>query len=145
MAARVLGGAGLDVLVLEARERVGGRTLTERLDAPGAFIDHGGQWVSPGQDRIVALAGELGVDLFPSWDAGEMVLWRDGRRHVADGLFLPEDGDAPAETGRAATELAAMAAAVPVEAPWLAPRAREWDAQRLHDWLATEVGSPRAR
>ena len=143
--ARILDAAGLGVLVLEARDRVGGRTLTERLDAEGAFIDHGGQWISPGQDRIVALARELGVELFPSWGDGDMVLWRDGRRRTAEGLFLPEDGDAPAEAERAAGELATMAETVPADAPWRAPRAREWDAQRLHDWLAAGVASRRAR
>lgn len=96
-AARALLAAGADVLVLEGRGRVGGRTLTEGLEAEGAFIDHGGQWVSPGQERIVGLAGELGVGLFPSWDEGDLVLWREGRRHVSDGLFLPGDGDAPDE------------------------------------------------
>jgi monoamine oxidase len=65
LAARTLEQAGVDVLVLEAQDRVGGRTLTAHLDQ-ATFIDDGGQWVSPNQDRIVALAAELGVKLFPS-------------------------------------------------------------------------------
>lgn len=131
--------------MLEAQERVGGRTLTARLDGEGAVVDDGGQWVSPGQDRIVGLAAELGVELFESWDAGDMVLWRDGRREVADGLFLPADGDAAAQAQQAAKALAAMAASVPVQAPWSTPDADAWDRLRLHDWLADNVASPRAR
>jgi monoamine oxidase len=144
LTARTLTAAGADVLVLEAQERVGGRTLTAHLDAT-TFIDDGGQWVSPNQDRIVALAAELGVELFPSWSEGKMLLVRDGRRIVADGLFVNADGDAPAEAKRAAEELEAMAGSVPVEAPWTAERAREWDAERLHEWLAANVTSGRAR
>jgi monoamine oxidase len=144
LAARLLDRGGVDVLVLEAQERVGGRTLTAHLD-DSVFIDHGGQWVSPNQGRIVALASELGVELFPSWDEGKMVLVRDGERHVSDGLFLPEDGHAARDAAAAAKELAAMAGSVPVDAPWKAARAGEWDAQRLHEWLAERVASERAR
>src|SRR5215475_15773303 len=64
--ALLLEAQGLDVLVVEAQDRLGGRTLTVQLDQ-GTFIDHGGQWVSPGQPRMVSLARELGVRLFNSW------------------------------------------------------------------------------
>src|SRR6516225_3808054 len=64
-AARLLAAAGVDVLVLEAQSRVGGRTLTGHF-GDGTFVDDGGQWVSPGQDCIVGLAEELGVGLFPA-------------------------------------------------------------------------------
>src|SRR6516225_1765758 len=59
-AAHLLDRDGIDVLVLEAQDRVGGRTLTAHLD-DSAFIDDGGQWVSPNQGRIDALASELNV------------------------------------------------------------------------------------
>ena len=72
-------------------------SLTTHLD-DCAFIDDGGQWVSPNQGRILALASELDVQLFPSWGEGKMILVRNGERHVSDGLFLPQDRDAaPAE------------------------------------------------
>ena len=79
--------------MLEAQHRVGGRTLTAHLDE-SVFIDDGGQWVSPNQGRIVALASELNVELFPSWGQGKMVLVREGERHVSDDLFLPANGEA---------------------------------------------------
>jgi monoamine oxidase len=133
-AARALLAAGADVLVLEGRGRVGGRTLTEGLEAEGAFIDHGGQWVSPGQERIVGLAGELGVGLFPSWDEGDLVLWREGRRQVSDGLFLPGGGDAPDEAAPTARGRAPCRAA---SLPPLAPRR-----QRTRTVLVTTAGFP---
>jgi monoamine oxidase len=61
--------AGAEVVVLEARERVGGRTLTLPA-ADGTPIDHGGQWIGPTQDRIAALAARLGVTTYPSYERG---------------------------------------------------------------------------
>src|SRR5262245_7758527 len=119
LAARLLDRDGIDVLVLEAQDRVGGRTFTAHLD-DSAFIDDGGQWVSPNQGRIDALASELSVELFPSWAQGKMVLIRNGTRHVSDGLFLPEDGHAAGEATAAAKELAAMAESVSIDDPWRA-------------------------
>src|SRR5215813_8144280 len=92
-AARLLAAAGVDVLVLEAQSRVGGRTLTGHF-GDGTFVDDGGQWVSPDQDCIVGLAEELGVGLFPSWSEGATVCWRAGERIVSNDGFLPQDGDA---------------------------------------------------
>jgi monoamine oxidase len=144
IAARDLERVGIDVLVLEAQDRVGGRTLTSHVDKT-TFIDEGGQWVSPNQDRIVTLAGELGVELFPSWNEGRMVLVRDGKRILSDGLFLDGEDDAGAEATLAAKQLAAMAESVPIDAPWSASKASDWDAWPLHDWLAANVISTRAR
>ncbi|MQA74053.1 MAG: FAD-dependent oxidoreductase [Solirubrobacterales bacterium] len=143
-AARELLARGTEPLVLEGRERVGGRTLTEQL-GNGAFVDHGGQWVSPGQGEIVALARELGVDLFASWDAGATVHWRSGERSIAPGLFGADEDGALADLRDTAKRLTEMAAELPEAAPWAAPRATEWDAITLHRWLSENVESMRAR
>src|SRR5262245_49681680 len=74
-AARALAEVNVDVLVVEAQDRVGGRTLTVHRD--GTFIDHGGQWGSAGQDRLMALANELGVALFDTWHDGLTVDWNN--------------------------------------------------------------------
>ena len=143
-AARLLTAAGADVLVLEAQANVGGRTLTGHF-GDGTFVDDGGQWVSPGQDCIVNLAEELGVRLFPSWSEGATVHWRGGARTVSNEIFMPEDGSALTAARTAALALAGMAETVPPEAPWMAPRAVEWDATTLHAWLAAHVHSEPAR
>jgi hypothetical protein len=66
VAATQLNQQGVDVIVLEARNRVGGRLLTEFPipDMPGVFIDHGGQWISPNQPNLTALANKLNVPMF---------------------------------------------------------------------------------
>ena len=76
--ARDAAAAGLDVLVVEARDRVGGRLLNAPLPgADGEIVEAGGQWVGPGQDRIAALITDLGLATFPTYDTGEI-----GRAHV---------------------------------------------------------------
>jgi monoamine oxidase len=92
VAARDLVAAGLSVLLLEARDRVGGRILNHTL-ANGAVVEVGGQWVGPTQDRVLALAEELGVGLFPTYVEGEHFLAVGGNveRYGGDDFALPED------------------------------------------------------
>src|ERR671920_2466316 len=94
-AARDLLAAGLSVLVLEARNRVGGRLLNHTLEG-GAVVELGGQWVGPTQDRVLALAEELGVGLFPTYIEGEHFLAIDGNveRYAGEDFALPEDASA---------------------------------------------------
>lgn len=85
VAARELIRRGLDVLVLEARDRVGGRLLNARL--PGGLpIEVGGQWVGPGQNRVLALIRELGLKTFPTFDDGLRIAeLGTARSNTADG------------------------------------------------------------
>jgi monoamine oxidase len=76
-AATALRAAGASVAILEARDRVGGRTWTREIGA--ARFDLGGQWVGPGQDRLLGLAARLGVATFPTYADGAKIL-DDGRR-----------------------------------------------------------------
>src|SRR5262249_6469606 len=111
-AARTLTQAGLDVLVLEARTRVGGRVFTEPLSS-GASIDHGGQGISPGQDRIAARGGERGGAVFPSWDGGLTVHWERGVRSTGRGMFPPGREGAEAAVREGARALNDLAGALP--------------------------------
>src|ERR687889_87517 len=94
IAARDLLAANVSVLVLEARERVGGRLLNHTL-ANGSVVEVGGQWVGPTQDRVLALAEELGVGLFPTYTEGEHFLALDGEVKRFGGGDFPLPGDAP--------------------------------------------------
>jgi monoamine oxidase len=144
-AARRLVDAGAEVVVLEARDRVGGRTLTLPA-ADGTPIDHGGQWIGPTQHRIAALAERFGVTTYPSYERGMHTEFREGRALRYDGP-MPGDND-PASAvamGQAIRELDAMAATVPLEAPWTAPQALAWDSQTVETWLQARVPAGQAR
>ncbi|MFC0533973.1 flavin monoamine oxidase family protein [Phytohabitans kaempferiae] len=123
MAARALSASGRSVRVLEARDRVGGRTWT-RTAASGVPIDFGGQWIGPSQERVTALAAELGIETFPTYAAGSTQY-----------SILETSQVERADARAAMDELDRMAAQVPVEAPWEADEASAWDGQTLQSWL----------
>jgi monoamine oxidase len=139
-AARTLAGSGATVVVLEARDRVGGRTLDQHL-ADGSTVELGGQWVGPTQDHILALLDELGLATHPTHDDGaDLALLGPGRgpkRFTGKTFGLPPH--ALADVGLAQYRLERMAAEVPLEAPWNAPKAARWDAQTVETWLRRNV------
>src|SRR5918992_5759824 len=119
IAARDLLAANVSVLVLEARDRVGGRLLNHTL-ANGSVVEVGGQWVGPTQDRVLTLAEELGVGLFPTYIEGDHFLAVEGavKRYGGDDFALPED--ALADVAETQQRLQEMAHTVPLDEPWRA-------------------------
>ncbi|XP_053331947.1 amine oxidase [flavin-containing] A isoform X2 [Clarias gariepinus] len=65
----------LRVLVLEAKGRVGGRTLTLSLPASNGLDswDLGGQWVGRSQTHVMDLIQELGLEVYPQFTKGKKV------------------------------------------------------------------------
>jgi monoamine oxidase len=144
-AARSARAAGASVVVLEARDRVGGRTLNEPLDGDGKVVEVGGQWVGPTQTRLLALAAELGVGTFPTHTAGENVIaWRGALRRYRG--TIPRINPAVlVDVQQAQARLDAMARRVPAEAPWAAARAAAWDGTTFGTWLRRNVATSGAR
>jgi monoamine oxidase len=137
-AAREVVRAGRSALVLEARNRVGGRTLNHSLGG-GKVIEVGGEWVGPTQDRILALANDLGVPTFKTYNEGNYIYYRNGAKipYSANtpvlGAVPPDPTGAP-EAGAALAQLDSMASSVPREAPWEAAQAADWDGQTFETW-----------
>ncbi len=146
-AARAIAAAGRSVVVLEARDRVGGRVHS--IPAPGGqWFDVGGQWVGPTQDRLLALTREVGIKTFKTYNTGENVYLRDGvrTRYATNGPLgaIPTDAGAP-EAGAAIVALNDMAQSVPRVAPWKAGRAAEWDSMTFATWRDANVATPAGR
>ncbi|MDP9907607.1 MULTISPECIES: NAD(P)/FAD-dependent oxidoreductase [Arthrobacter] len=133
-AARELKKAGLSVAVLEARDRVGGRTWTDTID--GAMLEIGGQWVSPDQTALMGLLDELGLKMYARYRDGESVyLAPDGSRTRYTGASFPVSETTAAEMDKLTAILDGLAAEIGPEEPWAHPKARELDTISFHHWL----------
>ena len=132
-AARAVSAAGQDVLVVEARDRVGGRVETATVD--GVTMDLGGTWIGPTQDRIAGLVADLGIETFPTYDEGHDLLLLGQRTKRFKGRVPPVNPLSLADIGRAQAALDRMARTVPLDAPWRAKHAGSWDSQTFESWV----------
>jgi len=128
--ARDLQAAGCESFaVLEARDRVGGRTLNHDL-GNGVISEAGGQWIGPGQTSIADLARQLDVATFPTYYKGKAV-------YLMDEVNIQEDlSDGPNSNTEVVAKLNKLAEGVPSKAPWKAKDAAELDKLSVGQWLA---------
>jgi monoamine oxidase len=133
-AARRLSQAGTSVVVFEARDRIGGRIWTQRL-AGGSPVDRGGAWLAPHHDAIFGLAREVGVSTYKTWVKGAHLLIGEGRTRRYTGLIPKISPLAVVTIALAQARLDRMAKKVPLEAPWNAQRANEWDERSIASYL----------
>jgi monoamine oxidase len=143
-AARGLSGTGRSVLVVEARDRVGGRTLNMPI-GDGQISEIGGQWVGPGQDRVLALIDELGLETFPTYHDGRNLLQLGGKRRRYKGTIPRLSPLVLLDVDRARRRLHRLSETVPPEAPWTAPDAAALDATTVAAWLRRSVSTRKAR
>jgi monoamine oxidase len=143
-AARELVAARRNVLVIEARDRVGGRTLNASIGA-GRVVEMGGQWVGPSQDRLLALAGELEIETFPTYHEGRNLLELRGKLRRYRGTIPRLAPHVLLDIGRARRRLRRAARRVPADAPWNAPKAADLDSQTLASWVRKAARTKKAR
>ena len=143
-AARDLVAAGRSVLVLEARDRVGGRVVSQGI-GDGKIVEMGGEYAGPTQDRVYALAADLGVTTFPTYDTGRKVLHFNGKRATYGGTIPRISPFVLFDIGLAQARLEALARKVPAEAPWTAPGAEKLDGQTFQTWMRRNGVSKSAR
>jgi monoamine oxidase len=143
-AASDLAHAGHSVVVLEARDRVGGRTLNHPV-GKGEVVEVGGQWVGPGQTRILARAKSLGIRTFKTYTKGAQVFEYLGQQTHFTGLIPPLPGPDAAEFGTLLSTVVALQSTVPLDKPWTAPDALALDGQTLETWKLANSSTPGAR
>lgn len=146
-AARTLQAAGRSVLVLEARDRVGGRTEGGVLG--GHPVELGGTWIGEGHSAMYGLVDELGLGTFPTWnDEGTLVLDLGGKQS----RLAPTKGATPRLNPIALADLAQglmryerLARSVDPARPWEHPKAEVLDGQTYETWVRRNLRTPSGR
>lgn len=143
-AARELKAAGRSVVLLEARERVGGRLCGYSL-GDGKVVDLGGEYFGDKSTAIAETAASVGVKRFASHDEGERITYYRGRRVHYTGLAPRVSPLVLADFAQAIVRIERLVRTIPVDRPWDAPRAREWDSQTFWGWCRRNIASEGAR
>jgi monoamine oxidase len=148
-AARQLKTAGRSVIVVEARDRVGGRTYSLPLGVPGAtdVANMGATFVGPTQTAVLAMMSELGIGKFPVYNTGSLLWYENGTATPYTGTVPPaSDPIAVIQLGTISIpQVNAMAKTVPAAAPWTAPNAAEWDSMTVQTWGEQNIVSAEGR
>ncbi len=139
-AARALRRAGRSVLVLEADDRVGGRTKAGRV--AGETVDMGGQWVGPTQTRLLALAEEIGVPTYDQFTTGGNIIDIGGGQQTYKGEIPMLDPSIMAEFADVMGRLEGLAKQTPTPRAWESADAAKWDSQTVESWLQSNIRSP---
>ncbi|GAA1935614.1 NAD(P)/FAD-dependent oxidoreductase [Microbacterium aoyamense] len=143
-AANDLKKAGLSVVVLEARDRVGGRLWTDVID--GAMLEIGGQWISPDQEALKETVEELGLETFSRYREGDSVYVNaDGQLTRFTGDIFPTGPETEAEIERLIEILDALVAEIDPDKPWEHPDAEALDRISFEAWIAEQTDDQEAR
>tara|TARA_R110000868_G_scaffold102524_6_gene282382 strand:+ start:11016 stop:12377 length:1362 start_codon:yes stop_codon:yes gene_type:complete len=127
-----------DVVLLEARDRVGGRALGHSF-TNGDTADLGGQWVGPGQDRLYALIEQLGMTTYPLWDEGDRLVLSGEKLRRYTGTIPKLAPHVLINVHLMMTRFDAMAAQLDPARPWAHSKAKEWDHQTVGQWMSKQA------
>lgn len=137
MAARSLVRSGKRVVVLEARDCVGGRVRAGKL--AGYPIDTGGMWVGPTQTRLLETIKEYGLHTTPQFEEGKGIVELAGKRTLADREGAGFNAETQSEYDRVIRDLNRLSAQIPLDAPWTMPQAEEFDDITVEDWFDSKT------
>ena len=144
-AARILRSQGKNVLVLEARDRVGGRTKQGQI--AGLDIDLGGMWLAPSQNRLVSLADIVGCTTYPTFLEGKSVVSMAGKSGLVAGENFTEifTFHEKIQIQWFYKKINTLLSRIDPSSPWQGELARKLDSMSVEVWLLKAVNSERLR
>ncbi|XP_071955123.1 amine oxidase [flavin-containing]-like [Antedon mediterranea] len=144
-AANYLKDNGCHVTLLEAQDRVGGRTLTLR-DPSVEYVDLGGAYIGPTQDRILRVANGVGVNTYPIKDDQKSVWLQNGSRYEFDG-FMPKFWNPLIwlDVNSIIREIDRIGKTIPLDKPWDCPNAEQLDNMTWREWVNKQAWTSTAR
>ncbi|MFM8912423.1 MAG: flavin monoamine oxidase family protein, partial [Flammeovirgaceae bacterium] len=142
-AARTLARAGKKILVLEAQDRVGGRTWSQQV-GKNDFLDLGGQWIGKGHDSMYKLVAEAGLKTFPTYTEGKNIMRINGENDTYKGDHPPLGLFALLAAQSGSNKFDRKSSKILLEKPWLSENAIEMDQQSLGSWIDENLSNKKA-
>ena len=143
-AAKKLYAAGKNFIVVEARDRIGGRTLTEKV-ASGATLEMGAKWIGPTQHKVWEWVKETQTETYETYDEGKNILSFRQKISTYTGVIPKIDPLSLIDLGMAISKINKLANQIPVESPWSHPNAKEFDEITLATWIQKNIKTYKAR
>ncbi len=143
-AARQLSKAGKKILVVEAQDRVGGRTWSRAIGDTD-FIDIGGQWIGKGHNRMYELVAEAGLQTFPTYAKGTNILRLENSNKRYTGDVPPLGIISLLQTQRGLNQFDRMASKILLETPWTSKDAAYLDSISVGQWMEETLSNEKAR
>ncbi len=143
-AAKKLHGLNRDFLVVEARERIGGRTLTETFEGD-ITLDLGAKWLGPTQQLVWEWVYETNAATYETYNTGRNILSYKGKTSHYTGT-IPKIGILSLlDLGNAIKQLEKLAATIDTQQPWQHPQAERYDEMTLRTWIRQHTHTEAAR
>jgi monoamine oxidase len=101
----------------------------------GTVVELGGQWIGPTQDSVIALCDELGLERFKTYNTGDNLIHDGNRLRHYKGAIPRLSPPVLVDIAQAQLRLDRIAKKVPLDEPWRAARAEEWDGQTVESWV----------
>lgn len=134
-AAKALHDQGKSVIIVEANNRIGGRTWTEPEGAPGGPVDNGGMFIGETHQHLIELGTSLGLEMTPSGKPGDDLYVVQGKVYRAPDEQLNPQVAFTAEYEASLEKLDELADLVGWEQPWDSPVAAEFDSKTVATWI----------
>jgi monoamine oxidase len=143
-AAKKLKAANKDFVLIEARDRIGGRTLTETLDC-GVTVDLGAKWAGPTQHLLWEWIRETDTESYETYDSGKNLLKFGEKISSYTGVIPKIDPISLLDLGWAIEKMNRLSKQVSLEKSWEHPKAKELDSQTLATWMDKNIRTKKAR